>query len=224
MNNPTTTDYRMTGKEIPLNVNSLIAHVHNKLDEYAFLKESTGTEPGSNPFTQPVIFTTDEGKLVQVPAEIQKQAIASWKPRSNPQQTFSPQGQPDGVFEHFGNAGTPLEQTSHMAHLQGAHDQHQGSPHMLQQPIYQEPPVQHQRPIYQEPYSNEPVGRPINRQVNPRVNRLPHYPDPRLIERMEESPQRVVVVEKDNSTVLYMIVFVVLAAFAYYVYTNKGRA
>jgi hypothetical protein len=214
--NPTSTEYKMTGKEIPLNVNILVKHIHNKLDEYAFLKESTQTEPGSNPFTQPVIFTTDEGKLVQVPAEIQKQAISTWKQRSNPQHTPSPQGQPDGVFEHFGNPGTPLEQTSHMAHLQGAHDQRQLPP---QQPMYQEPPVQQQRqqqPMYQEPYPDMPVNRP--------VNRLPRYaPDPRLIERMEEPPQRVVVVEKDNSTILYMIVFIVLAALAYYVYTSRGK-
>lgn len=214
-NNPTTTEYKKTGKEIPLNVNTLISFVHNKLDEYAFLKESTQTEPSNNPFTQPVIFTTDEGKLVQVPVEIQKQAISSWKQRSTPQQNFSPQGQPDGVFEHFGNAGTPLEQTSHMANLSGIHDQHQ--PH--QQPIYQEPLVQ-QQPIYQDQYP----GRPVNHQMNHQVNRMPRYPpNPRLLEPMEEPPQRVVVVEKDNSTVLYMMVFVILAALAYYVYTNKGR-
>ena len=69
MNNFPNTEYQRTGKEIPLNVSVLINFVHNKLDEYAFLKESTQSEPNFNPYTNPVIFTTDEGKLVQVPAE-----------------------------------------------------------------------------------------------------------------------------------------------------------
>lgn len=218
MNNPTTTEYKPTGKEIPLNVNVLVNHVHNKLDEYMYLKETTQAEPPNNPFSQPVIFTTDDGKLVQVPVEIQKQAIASWKQKSTQNPSTMPDtqlnGQPEGVFGNFEHSGTLLEQTNHMGNVYDK--SHVSHPQMGLQQQFQE-------------YDSQPIeqfGSPqnhVNMPVKPRYPTYPKYqPNPRLLEHMAEQPtQKVVVVEKDNSTLLYAIIFVVLVAVAYYVYTNK---
>jgi len=71
-------DYQPTGNQINLPVDKLISFVHEKISEYERLFKAIGTQPGLNPFKDPIIFTTEEGKTVQVPDYVQKEAIKSW--------------------------------------------------------------------------------------------------------------------------------------------------
>lgn len=70
--------YQKTGNDIPLPVDTLVNFVMEKCKEYDTLVDATGTQPTQSPYTDPVIFTTDEGKTVQVPQYIQQQAIKQW--------------------------------------------------------------------------------------------------------------------------------------------------
>ncbi len=209
-----TNNYQETGNSIPLKIPELINFVHNKLDEYIHLQSATQMEPPTNPFTDPVIFTTAEGKLAQVPADIQKKAISTWQNQQQQQQQqkeqfgksqdqLGPQGM---MMEHFAGAGagagTPLDQTSHMSDFNSHPTQFGPGPD----------PVQHREPVPKGPHRP-----PMSQQRMELDSRLPYY-DPRI-----EEPQRVVVVEKSDSTLVYLIIFLAVAAVAYYAYKNKKQ-
>lgn len=71
-------EYQFTGKQIPLKVNELVAFVHQKLEQYDNLVKETKSVPFYSPYAHPIIYTTPEGKTVQIPKEIQQQAIDQW--------------------------------------------------------------------------------------------------------------------------------------------------
>lgn len=72
-------DYRTTNRQFPVNVNELIKSVNSQLAEFDHLTRATGQEPDYNPYQRPVFHTTQEGRLVQVPYEIQQRAIHAWQ-------------------------------------------------------------------------------------------------------------------------------------------------
>ena len=75
--------YRKTGSDINLPVDILINFVMEKCKEYDTLIEVTQSRPIQSPYSDPVIFTTDEGKTVQVPDYVQQQAIQQWTADKN---------------------------------------------------------------------------------------------------------------------------------------------
>lgn len=72
-------DYEMTGKSYPVSVDELLEHCKGKFMEYDQLVKGTGAQPQKSPYTDPIVYTTQEGKLVQVPLDIQKQAVTEYK-------------------------------------------------------------------------------------------------------------------------------------------------
>ena len=69
--------YKQTGNKIPVTKDELINYIHEQLTFYDVCKLKD-----MNPYTQPIIYITKEGKMIQVPQEIQQEAVASWNPRS----------------------------------------------------------------------------------------------------------------------------------------------
>ncbi|ARF11545.1 hypothetical protein Klosneuvirus_1_402 [Klosneuvirus KNV1] len=69
--------YKQTGNKIPVTKDELINYIHEQLTFY-----DVGKLKDMNPYTQPIIYITKEGKMIQVPQEIQQEAVASWNPRS----------------------------------------------------------------------------------------------------------------------------------------------
>jgi len=69
--------YKITGNKIPVTKDELINYTHKQLQLY-----DTGKLKDINPYTQQVIYITKDGKMIQVPQDIQKEAVASWKPQA----------------------------------------------------------------------------------------------------------------------------------------------
>ncbi len=215
--------YQQTGKSIPIQVPELISFVHNKLDQYVALTNATQMKPDFDPFSDPLIFTTQEGKLIQIPKDIQKQAVASWKQNHN-EQDQQPQldlsgeiGGPGGMsqFGHLNmaNTGAPLESTSHMAHMRGQlppthqhhdHNYDQNDAEFVQNQDYDTQSADYrtsqEHPQHQHHY---PQQRPYHQQYMPPV-------------------ENVVIVEKKNNTMYILLFVLVLAAIGYYYY-KKNR-
>jgi len=70
--------FKETGNKIPIPIDEFTNHVKSELLKYDKLKNATETNPSYNPYLEPIIYTTSQGKLVQVPEEIKKNAIDDW--------------------------------------------------------------------------------------------------------------------------------------------------
>jgi len=68
--------YKQTGNKVPVTKDELINYTHNQLQLH-----DAGKLKDMNPYTQPIIYITKEGKMIQVPQEIQQEAISSWNPQ-----------------------------------------------------------------------------------------------------------------------------------------------
>lgn len=73
--------YQQTGKKIPLKMDELMNFVVQKLEQFDYVVKGIGSVPDFNPYEDPIIYTTQEGKTVQVPKEIQRQAVINWNNR-----------------------------------------------------------------------------------------------------------------------------------------------
>lgn len=73
----------MTGKNIPINTTVLMEYVINNLKMYHEYVNSTGDEPDFNPYNSPIVYRTDDGKSVEIPEEVKKEAIKVWNNKNN---------------------------------------------------------------------------------------------------------------------------------------------
>src|SRR5689334_21468905 len=65
--------YKQTGNKVPVTREELINYTHKQIHAY-----DVGKLKDMNPYTEPIIYVTKDGKMIQVPQEIQKEAVASW--------------------------------------------------------------------------------------------------------------------------------------------------
>ena len=80
--------YQKTGNNIPIPVDELVAYVQERLNQYDMLTQATEAVPSYNPYTHPIIYPREDGKTVQIPEDIQKQAVGIYlrKKRTGDQQ------------------------------------------------------------------------------------------------------------------------------------------
>lgn len=71
-------DFVQTGQNLPVSVEQLVKYVHMELDRYDNLVKMTESIPNYTPYSNPIIFTTEEGKQVQIPEQIQQEAVKVW--------------------------------------------------------------------------------------------------------------------------------------------------
>lgn len=64
----------------PLTVSNedLYNYTIEKLDDFDRLKEMTGAEPNISPYKDLIEFTTPDGKLINIPRNIQVKAVTDW--------------------------------------------------------------------------------------------------------------------------------------------------
>lgn len=70
--------YKQTGNQINIPVDEMVNFVQEKLYEYDELLKATQTVPQSSPYNDPIYYTTQEGKMVQIPDYIQQQAVSQY--------------------------------------------------------------------------------------------------------------------------------------------------
>ena len=69
-------NYEETGNKVPISLEELINYVQQQLYIYDNIKaQNPNIVPSINPYTQPIIYETQDGKIIKIPANIQKQAI-----------------------------------------------------------------------------------------------------------------------------------------------------
>jgi len=71
--------YQYTGKSHPVNKNQLIQSVFDAIDEF---ENEPDDQNILNPYQEPVVVKLTDGKIIQVPSEIQNEAIEKWARRN----------------------------------------------------------------------------------------------------------------------------------------------
>lgn len=70
--------YRKTGNTHHIPLPDMIEHVVMKINQFNEIKEATGGVPPQNPFSDPIVFTTKDGRTVQIPEQVQQQAVQEY--------------------------------------------------------------------------------------------------------------------------------------------------
>jgi hypothetical protein len=67
--------FQQTGNQIQIPIDEMLGFVQDKLNQYDELIKATETVPESTPYKDPIYYSTQEGKMVQIPPYVQKQAV-----------------------------------------------------------------------------------------------------------------------------------------------------
>lgn len=86
--------YRHTGNTHPIQPDILEEYVTQQLAIYDQVA-TTGQDLSFSPYSDPILYNAEGGKVVQVPEDVQKQAISRWLRQK--QQPMNPQPIPDEV-------------------------------------------------------------------------------------------------------------------------------
>jgi hypothetical protein len=70
-------NYMLTGNQIPINIPVLIDYVIEKLKKYDSLLE-VGQVMQESPYNSPIVYTLEDTRKIEIPQEIQKNAIAKY--------------------------------------------------------------------------------------------------------------------------------------------------
>src|SRR4051812_30331407 len=70
-------NFQYTGKNIPLRLDKCINFVSLKLQEYDYALEN-GKKIGDSPYHNKIVMSTEDGKFVEIPTEIQNEAVKLW--------------------------------------------------------------------------------------------------------------------------------------------------
>lgn len=71
-------EYHETGNKIAVPTEELIKYIHKQLNNYENSIHETQSLGLYNPYSQPIIYKTTNGKTIKVPQEIKKYAIDLW--------------------------------------------------------------------------------------------------------------------------------------------------
>ena len=71
-------NFEETGNKVPVTVDELMKFSEQKLAEFDQQVSKSKSIPSPNPYTDPIIYKTKDGKTIMVPTEIQKQAVNDW--------------------------------------------------------------------------------------------------------------------------------------------------
>ena len=78
MHQPHRENFQYTGKAVPIRPSYATAQVIDLLDEYNYqLKHDI--IPNVNPFNEKLIAKSEDGRMYEIPEEIQKQAVRLWR-------------------------------------------------------------------------------------------------------------------------------------------------
>jgi len=94
----TNTQYKCTGNSHPVNKNQLLQSVFDAIDEF---ENDPDNQNILNPYEESVIVKLNNGKIIQVPSEIQNEAIEKWVESNNNNIYVAKNGNPsDDILDH----------------------------------------------------------------------------------------------------------------------------
>ena len=101
----TSAQYQYTGKSHPVNKNQLMQSVFDAIDEFENEQDNHNI---LNPYEEPVVVKLTDGKIIQVPSEIQNEAIEKWVRRNENNIYVAKNGDPlDDTMDHPIHANKP---------------------------------------------------------------------------------------------------------------------
>lgn len=118
------TEYEKTGNNVPVSSDLLLEGVLRELQRYDHLVSATGNSPQFSPYTDPIIIDIDGGRQVQVPEQIQSQAIQIWTEQH---------AQPNMMNNDYGAAKREYEELSRQTQYAHSHPRAQQT-HQMQEP------------------------------------------------------------------------------------------
>lgn len=248
MNNPE--EFKQTGNQVPVRMDEMISYIHDRLDQYDKLTEATQAKPSYSPYRDPMIYTTQEGKTIQIPTEIQKKAINQWSQvKKQQEQEHHKQLQEMNTRQEMMGSGpysenmryAPFESSGNSDTLGnpgngdpghvGNYDGHASdNRHPMQEdPLIEELPVDQLPMSEEDPNSNYFNGyRPRYNQPNynqnyPKSGYNPNYPKTSYTNQVVPS-QEPPIKETDNnsSNVFYLFLIIFALGAMYYVNKNGG--
>lgn len=74
-------NYQYTGNSVPISALDTSAHVIALLEDYD-RRMNEGINPSINPYKDRIVMTTQEGRMIEIPQDIQEDAIQQWVGRS----------------------------------------------------------------------------------------------------------------------------------------------
>ena len=195
------TSYMHTGNNISVPEDELIAYVHFSLSRYEELVNASGEEPSYNPYTQPIVYTMEDGRQVQVPEEIHQKALQMWamqkQAHAQEQNQTQNQGHGDLPCLHPTQAYEAVDNNYQMANQNYSQDlsELQEAPAGYQQQVPDKKEVRFSQNVEEiPPQDQEQQG---NGQIQP-----------------------VFIVQKDNNMMWMVLLFVGMAV-AYYMYKKQ---
>lgn len=87
------------GGNIPIQKEKMMNYIIEKLYEYDQYVVKNNNVPQFSPYVHPIIFPIDEEKTVQVPQEIQEEAIAFWTEKKNDLESIHPETEELGEID-----------------------------------------------------------------------------------------------------------------------------
>ena len=69
--------FRHTGTSVPVRQDVFIDHVTKQLEAYDYMVK-TNQQPPYSPYDEPILFETEDKKILQVPEDIQKYVVNMW--------------------------------------------------------------------------------------------------------------------------------------------------
>jgi hypothetical protein len=213
INDPT--GYQQTGNKVPIPITEFTNYINEQLLQYDKLKEATKTEPEYNPYVQPIIYHTKNGKTVQIPKEIQMKAINDWinmKSQNNNNTCSNGMCGTDNIgdaMEHFDSSNNILGQATDYINKNNGLDPslNRGLDAI---PLLNRNKISNNRRRYNESNNNE--GRGIYR-YEPFDNNIIN----------EEPVKEVVVIEKSDNTIYYLLIGLLIIGIGIIMYRNKVR-
>ena len=94
-------NFQETGNKIPVTAQELIDYVQQLLEKHDTDISTNKVLPNFNPYTNPIIYNTNDGKTIKIPEEIQKQAIDLWYQKNGTNVAVMQQVQPQQIYNQY---------------------------------------------------------------------------------------------------------------------------
>jgi len=229
-----------TGNNISIPEEELISFVHFSLARYEELVDASGSDPSYSPYSQPIIYTTQDGKQVQIPEEIQQNAIQIWMqqkqqgalqsspsvqtanssdlPGINPNQAY------EEVNNQVNNNQIPNEfynQNSNEFHNQNSnefHNQNSNEFNSQNSNEFNSQDLSELRDEVPDGYQN-----PLEKKVR-FIPNAQEIPQSNTVLESGSNPNNntpVYIVQKDNNNVMWMALILIGVAITYYMYNKR---
>lgn len=220
------TNYTKTGNSIPININEATIYIEQKLEEYEMLPN----KEQNYPFNKAIIYKTSDGKLVEIPKEIQDKIINEWyKKKGNNTINGINYTEHEYTDINYDNSTLGLNNQDHK--FKSSIQPFSKLDSMEIRQLKNNPNIIHERNfakdsntiLYENPqiYDKTIIDETIN--VHPDIS-TNHQPQHSNVIIEDTTPKKNIIIKKDNSSKIYIYIGLIVVAIITYIYIkNKNN-